>query len=581
MEISPELNKRLREVLLRCGPLDDSSELRGLFVEARLAPWRNRVPEAKSAQGRVTALIEALHDQENERGENALLLFVQVLGDTMEPGTACRRDLAALARTLGGDAGVEAAGSLALSDAHRHRLVQLLALRGEILTSLDRQTLLEDAGLAQFIAKLPLGGSAEEFAAALVRTLQQQGQLPGTGEPALLPLLRLLRERVAGHPAEVYFLDELLAPYEVGRPLKLFVSYRRHSWPFTRHLAEALAQRLRAEIFIDYQKIDRADFASSIEQHLRTSDVVLLVVTRDTFGPRIHEAEDWLRREVALACALGKPLLLISVDGQLPPPDSDLPTDLHGLGGYQGIPFYPEYWEAALKRLVEFLTRITPAREAEESPSPTPPLSRSNVPTLQRSPTPQETLAEALRLLDEGDYEKAFFLLRELKERGASLRFLDLDQLLATALRHREEEQRARARDAAYAEIVLLERSRFTLPQARLAWAEFQAEHPAHDPEGLAPRLAVPAPAPAPRPRVSAEQQALLDTMLDPTIPPPERAVAGQRLAEIGDPRPGVGLRADGLPDIVWVEIAGGRCRIGGDEGAYQSLPAQEVALST
>ncbi|MBA3534585.1 MAG: toll/interleukin-1 receptor domain-containing protein, partial [Ardenticatenales bacterium] len=223
------------------------------------------------------------------------------------------------------------ASSLSLSAASRRRLLELLALRAGILTVLDRQTFLEDAGLAQFISKLPLGGSAEDFAAALVRALQQQGQLSGTGEPALVPLLRLLRERVVGHPQEATFLEGLLAPYEVGRPLKLFVSYRRHSWPFTHRLAEALSQRLQAEIFIDYQKIDQANFASSIEQHLHTSDVVLLVVTHDTFGPRIHEAEDWLRREVALARALGKPLLLISVDGQLPPPDSDLPTDLHGL----------------------------------------------------------------------------------------------------------------------------------------------------------------------------------------------------------------------------------------------------------
>ena len=36
------------------------------------------------------------------------------------------------------------------------------------------------------------------------------------------------------------------------------------------------------------------------------------------------------------------------------------------------------------------------------------------------------------------------------------------------------------------------------------------------------------------------------------------RASAGVRLALLGDPRPGVGLRADGLPDVDWCPIEGG-----------------------
>lgn len=41
-------------------------------------------------------------------------------------------------------------------------------------------------------------------------------------------------------------------------------------------------------------------------------------------------------------------------------------------------------------------------------------------------------------------------------------------------------------------------------------------------------------------------------------LPPPERAAAGRALAVLGDPRPGVGLRLDGLPDIVWCDIPAG-----------------------
>ncbi len=41
-------------------------------------------------------------------------------------------------------------------------------------------------------------------------------------------------------------------------------------------------------------------------------------------------------------------------------------------------------------------------------------------------------------------------------------------------------------------------------------------------------------------------------------LPPIERALCGRVLGALGDPRPGVGLRADGLPDLVWCEVPGG-----------------------
>jgi hypothetical protein len=71
---------------------------------------------------------------------------------------------------------------------------------------------------------------------------------------------------------------------------------------------------------------------------------------------------------------------------------------------------------------------------------------------------------------------------------------------------------------------------------------------------------------------VSPDVQRLLDRMLDPDFPPPERLAAGNQLAELGDPRPGVGLGSDGVPDIDWVEIPAG-------EFVYQY--GQRLALST
>ncbi|RLJ22000.1 hypothetical protein DJ031_01870 [bacterium endosymbiont of Escarpia laminata] len=58
--------------------------------------------------------------------------------------------------------------------------------------------------------------------------------------------------------------------------------------------------------------------------------------------------------------------------------------------------------------------------------------------------------------------------------------------------------------------------------------------------------------------RYSEEIQSLLDEIDDISTPPKRRLEIGDLLAKLGDPRPGIGLGDDNLPDIDWVEIPGG-----------------------
>ncbi len=57
----------------------------------------------------------------------------------------------------------------------------------------------------------------------------------------------------------------------------------------------------------------------------------------------------------------------------------------------------------------------------------------------------------------------------------------------------------------------------------------------------------------------NSEADILLNEILDPKTPHERRAVIGQRLSVLGDPRPGVGVGADGLPDIVWLPVDEGK----------------------
>lgn len=66
-------------------------------------------------------------------------------------------------------------------------------------------------------------------------------------------------------------------------------------------------------------------------------------------------------------------------------------------------------------------------------------------------------------------------------------------------------------------------------------------------------------------------------------LSPRERAEAGKVLAQLGDPRPGVGVvERDGLklPDIAWgEEVPAGTYTIGGDKDAYSSFKKQQVVI--
>lgn len=96
--LPPELEQRLRVALLRCGPFDSDRELRAIFVDTRIARWRDDIPDNTPSRGkRVELFIESLVDQRDDAGNNTLALVLRVLADRTPPGDSCHRELAELA----------------------------------------------------------------------------------------------------------------------------------------------------------------------------------------------------------------------------------------------------------------------------------------------------------------------------------------------------------------------------------------------------------------------------------------------------------------------------------------------------
>ncbi len=99
--LSPELSRRLRDTFSRCGPFDSDRALRAVFVDARIAPWRDLISDnTPSRAARVDVLIEALLEQASDAGDPALALFLAVLAERTSPGDVCKQQLARLAAEL-------------------------------------------------------------------------------------------------------------------------------------------------------------------------------------------------------------------------------------------------------------------------------------------------------------------------------------------------------------------------------------------------------------------------------------------------------------------------------------------------
>ncbi len=71
--------------------------------------------------------------------------------------------------------------------------------------------------------------------------------------------------------------------------------------------------------------------------------------------------------------------------------------------------------------------------------------------------------------------------------------------------------------------------------------------------------------------------QSLLEELDDLATSPERRLAIGDELAELSDPRPGVDLNPNGLPDIDWVEIPEGPF-LDGEEKVTRKLPAFHIA---
>ncbi|MBA3533129.1 MAG: HEAT repeat domain-containing protein [Ardenticatenales bacterium] len=98
--IPHDLLERLRETRAKSDAFNIEGELRDLFVDHRIRPWRDSLPSYVAKTARINGVIKYLHEQENVGGENALVLFLRALSAAGPAGTSLPQKFSALADEL-------------------------------------------------------------------------------------------------------------------------------------------------------------------------------------------------------------------------------------------------------------------------------------------------------------------------------------------------------------------------------------------------------------------------------------------------------------------------------------------------
>lgn len=164
----------------------------------------------------------------------------------------------------------------------------------------------------------------------------------------------------------------------------IFISYRRRG---ASKSAYRLKDRLKAEfgadkVFVDVEDIEPGlPFDEVIQKAVDRSTIALIVIgpewltmTDDNGRPRIHNPDDWVRREVEIALHSGVRVIPLLVDGAPDLDPSQLPESLQPLARLQSPRLSDEesHWHYDVQRLIEALKQIDPQLSPLPSPTPRP-----------------------------------------------------------------------------------------------------------------------------------------------------------------------------------------------------------------
>eukprot|EP00741_Cyanophora_paradoxa_P010324 tig00020528_g9991.t1 len=164
-------------------------------------------------------------------------------------------------------------------------------------------------------------------------------------------------------------------PLPPGYEYHVFITYRRMGGK--NYLASLFCKALEShgyKVFLDVRSLQGGVFDSKILESLRASccDVFILV---DGTLERCKELEDWVRREIAEACHLGKAIIPVVDDPQERfPSTAGLPPDMANFPRHNALFFHNSMQEECIARLCSHIdAAVANTKPFASLPAPLPP----------------------------------------------------------------------------------------------------------------------------------------------------------------------------------------------------------------
>jgi TIR domain len=184
-------------------------------------------------------------------------------------------------------------------------------------------------------------------------------------------------------------MDRASAPAAGSAGARIFISYRSSDGrDKATSLARELGQRFGdAAVFLDKDDLRGGSrWREEIARTLGHQVALLLLLTPDLLGavgddgrPRIHDADDPVRRELATALDNGAHVIPVLCDGVEAAPDSDtLPPPFDRLADFTWRRLRAYDWPGDVNRLADDLAALGIASAVPEAQPPTPPRARAS-----------------------------------------------------------------------------------------------------------------------------------------------------------------------------------------------------------
>ncbi len=247
--------------------------------------------------------------------------------------------------------------------------------------------------------------------------------------------------------------------------MKVFVSYARADKPYCIRIIETLHAH---DVWYDQRLYAGQDWWKEILRRLEWCEVFLYLLSPDSV------TSQYCRRELELALRLKRDIIPVMIAKDTLLPQNMRDWQYVDLSDNLTVENVSQLLNAILMVERQKTTASAPAAEVEVRDGPA-----------DSSAKAAETISDAVRALENGDYRRAARLLRQAKASGYQSRFVKIDKLLRVAESALKERKQTREVEREYQHIVALFAFESTRQLACEALEEFRREFGDYDPRGL------------------------------------------------------------------------------------------------